>query len=79
MVRLGNRRMAASKSMSLRDRSDIELVVTDHGMPSMNGAEFARVLRAERPRLPNDLATRCPEPQNGEKADPPERSRRFRP
>ena len=32
--------------------SEIELVITDHVMPGMNGAEFVRELRADHPELP---------------------------
>jgi len=31
---------------------DIRLVITDHIMPGMNGAEFVRELRKTRPKLP---------------------------
>lgn len=31
---------------------DIQLVITDHIMPEMNGAEFVRELRKIRPKLP---------------------------
>ncbi len=31
---------------------DIRLVITDHLMPGMNGAEFVRELRKTRPKLP---------------------------
>jgi CheY-like chemotaxis protein len=31
---------------------DINLVITDHIMPDMNGSEFVRRLRQTRPRLP---------------------------
>lgn len=32
--------------------AEIRLVITDHLMPGMTGAEFVRALRAERPELP---------------------------
>jgi PAS domain S-box-containing protein len=41
----------------LRDGADPELVITDYLMPSMDGAELARLIRAERPGMPILIAT----------------------
>jgi signal transduction histidine kinase/DNA-binding response OmpR family regulator len=41
----------------LRDRSDIDLVVTDYLMPGMRGTELIRVARELRPELPALLIT----------------------
>lgn len=46
----------------LEARQDIDLVITDHGMPYMSGLELAHAARALRPALPIILATGYAEP-----------------
>jgi PAS domain S-box-containing protein len=41
----------------LRDGRAIDVVITDHAMPQMTGAELAQVLQRERPALPVVMAT----------------------
>jgi CheY-like chemotaxis protein len=41
----------------LAERSDIGLVITDHGMPGMSGVALAQAIRARWPRLPIVLVT----------------------
>ena len=41
----------------LRDGAEVDLVVTDYGMPGMSGAELAQALARLRPGLPVILAT----------------------
>ena len=53
----------------LRQDERIGLMVTDHMMPKMTGAELIVVARAERPRLPVILATGYAELPAGLAAD----------
>ena len=46
----------------LEARHDIDLVITDHGMPYMSGLELAHAARKLRPALPIILATGYAEP-----------------
>ncbi len=46
----------------LEGNAAIEIVVTDHAMPGMTGAELARAIRARRPDLPVVLASGYAEP-----------------
>lgn len=46
----------------LEARHDIDLVITDHGMPFMSGLELAHAARKLRPSLPIILATGYAEP-----------------
>ena len=48
---------AAAGLEAVRGEPDIGLVITDHAMPDMNGAQFARRVRELRPSLPIILAT----------------------
>jgi len=41
----------------LHARHDIELVLTDHAMPKVTGAQLSALIRRERPDLPILLAT----------------------
>jgi signal transduction histidine kinase len=41
----------------LRERTDIDVVITDHAMPGMTGTELARQIRSTWPHLPVILAT----------------------
>lgn len=50
---------------------DVAIVVTDHGMPGMSGAELTRRLRAHRPDLPVIIATGYAELPNGEDVGAP--------
>lgn len=50
----------------LRSRSDVDLVITDQGMPGMSGIELARAIRATWPSLPIIFATGYPELPKGE-------------
>lgn len=49
----------------LEARRDIDLVITDHGMPYMSGLELAHAARKLRPALPIILATGYAEPLTG--------------
>jgi signal transduction histidine kinase len=42
---------------ALAEHGDIDLMITDHAMPGMSGAELARVVRQKHPRLHVILAT----------------------
>ena len=41
----------------LRQQATIDLVITDHAMPKMTGAQLAEAIRVERPGIPVILAT----------------------
>ncbi|MFO0983713.1 MAG: response regulator [Planctomycetota bacterium] len=48
---------SAAEAMQRFDRSAVDLVVTDHAMPGMTGAELCRELKQAHPRLPVILVT----------------------
>jgi signal transduction histidine kinase len=48
---------AAEALAALEEHGDIDLMITDHAMPGMSGAELARVVRQKHPRLHVILAT----------------------
>jgi PAS domain S-box-containing protein len=52
----------------LRIEPTVDLLITDHAMPKMTGAQLARVVAAERPDLPIILATGYAELPQGEGA-----------
>jgi PAS domain S-box-containing protein len=58
---LGHTTLVASSAAEalaiLRHRPDIELLLTDHAMPQMTGAQLIETIRAERPDLAIVLAT----------------------
>jgi PAS domain S-box-containing protein len=54
----------------LRSADTVDLVVTDQVMPDMTGAELAKVIRAEWPKLPIILATGFAETPSGRVALP---------
>ncbi len=64
---------AADALATFRDRPDIDLLVTDIGLPDMPGDALARQCRAIRPDLPVLFATGhfTPTPSEEETADPP--------
>ena len=47
----------AEQGLDLFDRGHFDAVFTDVGMPRMSGWEFARALKARRPRLPVVVVT----------------------
>jgi signal transduction histidine kinase len=55
----------------------VDVVVTDHAMPSMTGAELARQIRVQWPDLPVILATGYAELPNGEQPDLPRLSKPY--
>jgi CheY-like chemotaxis protein len=61
----------------LRSRSDVDLVITDHGMPGMSGLELARTIRATWPNLPIILATGYSELPNGDNQSLPRLTKPF--
>lgn len=67
---LGHASIAASSATEalavLAARTDIDVVLTDHGMPGMSGADLARRLMKERPDLPVIIATGYADLPNGE-------------
>lgn len=48
---------SGAEGLDRLDSSPFDVVITDQGMPSMSGREFARVLRERRPDLPVILLT----------------------
>jgi signal transduction histidine kinase len=56
---------AAAALAILEAQDDIDIVVTDHAMPGMNGSELARRIRALWPELPVVLATGYADLPNG--------------
>ena len=56
----------------------IDLVITDHAMPGMTGAELARNLRTTHPTLPVVLATGYAELPGGDELRLPRLSKPFR-
>lgn len=64
---------AADALSTFRNRPDIDVLVTDIGLPDMQGDELARQCREIRPSLPVLFATGhvMPKPGEEETADPP--------
>jgi PAS domain S-box-containing protein len=60
----------------LREQS-VDLVITDHAMPKMTGAQLAAAIRAERPGLPIILATGYAELPPGSDAELPKLAKPF--
>jgi signal transduction histidine kinase len=63
----------------LRADSTIDLVVTDHAMPTMTGTELARQIRQFRPEMPIILATGYAELPNGEDPGLPRLGKPYKP
>jgi PAS domain S-box-containing protein len=63
---------------TLKDNPEIDLIITDHAMPGMTGADLAKAVRAERPALPIILATGYAELPNGEDPGLPRLAKPFR-
>jgi signal transduction histidine kinase len=61
----------------LRLGAEVDVVVTDHAMPGMTGAELARQMRQQWPRLPVILATGYAELPNGEEPGLPRLSKPY--
>lgn len=70
---------SASQALDIlrRDQS-VDLVITDHAMPKMTGAQLASAIRAERPGTPVILATGYAELPPGVDADLPKLGKPFR-
>lgn len=62
----------------LRREPSVDLVITDHAMPRMTGAQLAAAIKAERPGLPVILATGYAELPPGVDADLPKLGKPFR-
>lgn len=60
------------------ERPDIDLLITDYGMPDMNGIELAAAARAMRPDLPILLATGYAELPDGQASTYPRLEKPFR-
>jgi PAS domain S-box-containing protein len=78
---LGHRVIRASSGEEalrlLKETPDIDLVVTDHAMPGMTGAQLAGRIQAERPGLPLLLTTGYAELPPGPFADLPKVTKPF--
>jgi PAS domain S-box-containing protein len=61
----------------LKDGTQVDLVVTDHSMPKMTGAELASHIQVEWPHVPVILATGYAELPSGEGAQLPKLSKPF--
>ena len=61
----------------LQEGLKVDVVVTDHAMPVMAGAELARQIRQQWPGLPTILATGYAELPNGEDPDLPRLSKPY--
>jgi PAS domain S-box-containing protein len=61
----------------LRQRADVDLVITDQVMPHMTGARLAEIIRDERPGLPVVLATGFAEIEPGFASDLPRLAKPF--
>jgi CheY-like chemotaxis protein len=61
----------------LRLGTKVDVVVTDHAMPGMTGAELARQIRQRWPELPVILATGYAELPNGEEPGLPRLSKPY--
>ena len=62
----------------LRREPSVDLVITDHAMPRMTGAQLAAAIKAERPGLPVILATGYAELPPGVDANLPKLGKPFR-
>lgn len=62
----------------LRREQSVDLVITDHAMPRMTGAQLAAAIKAERPGLPIILATGYAELPPGVDAGLPKLGKPFR-
>lgn len=62
----------------LRRERSVDLVITDHAMPKMTGAQLAAAIKAERPGLPIILATGYAELPPGVDAELPKLGKPFR-
>jgi CheY-like chemotaxis protein len=63
----------------LKSDGDIDLVVTDHAMPTMTGTELARQIHQFRPDIPVILATGYAELPNGEDPALPRLGKPYKP
>ena len=64
---------------ALRSGAQIDLVITDHAMPSMTGTELARQIRQAWPNLPIILASGYADLPGGEEAWLPRLAKPYRP
>jgi signal transduction histidine kinase len=62
----------------LEANRDIDIVVTDHAMPGMNGTELARRIRMTRPELPVILVTGYADLPNGSDSSLPRLNKPYR-
>ena len=60
---------SGAKALELLKITDVDLLITDHAMPKMTGAELAQAVASERPGLPIIIATGYAELPKGEGAE----------
>jgi nitrogen-specific signal transduction histidine kinase len=69
---------AAADALAILRREHVDLVISDHAMPRMTGAQLAEAIRSEWPELPVILATGYAEiPENAGSVDLPRLSKPF--
>ena len=70
--------LSATRALDvLRLGTNVDVVITDHAMPGMTGAELARQIRQHWPELPVILATGYAELPNGEDPGLPRLSKPY--
>jgi PAS domain S-box-containing protein len=60
---------SGAKALELLKMTDVDLLITDHAMPKMTGAELAKAVSSERPNLPIIMVTGYAELPKGEGAE----------
>ena len=69
---------SGSQALDILRREPVDLVITDHAMPRMTGAQLAAAIKAERPGIPIILATGYAELPPGVDAELPKLGKPFR-